>query len=77
MIINSAVVILDIPLVSVRTDIVKQDKVKTFYIAVKSFLIDPKSDRGELTTPESQALTFGLIFYVHLALIYLYISLSR
>ena len=33
--INSSVVIPDIPLVSIRTEIVKQDKVKTFYIAVK------------------------------------------
>ena len=32
-------------------------------------MINPKSDQGELTTPESQALIFGLIFYVHLALI--------
>ena len=34
------------------------------------FLIDPKNGQGELTTPESQALIFGLIFYVH---IYIYI----
>ena len=47
-------VILDIPLVSIRTEIVKQDKVKTFYIAVKCFLIDPKNGQGELTTPESR-----------------------
>ena len=34
---NSAVVILDIPLVSIRTKIVKPDKVKTFYIAANCF----------------------------------------
>ena len=72
LLINSAVVILDFPLDSIWTEIVKQDKVKTFYIAIKGFLIG----QGKLTTPESQALIFGLIFYVHLALVYLYLSLS-
>ena len=76
LLINLAVAILDIPLVSIRTEIVKPDKVGTFYIVVKCFLIYPKNSQGELTSPESQALIFGLIFYVHLALIYLYLSLS-
>ena len=35
--VNSAVAILDIPLVSIRTEIVKPDKVGIFYIVVKCF----------------------------------------
>ena len=72
-----AVAILDIPLFSIRIEIVKPDKVEIFYIVVKCFfLIYPKNGQRELTTPESQALIFGLIFYVYLAFIYLYLSLS-
>ena len=45
LLINSAVAILHIPLVSIRTEIVKPDKVETFFIVVKCFffLIYPKN----------------------------------
>ena len=57
MLINSAVAILDIPLVSIRIEIVKPDKVGTFIIVVKCFFLNyPKNGHGEITTPESQAL---------------------
>ena len=56
-VISSAVAILDIPLVSIRIEIVKLDKVGTFIIVVKCFFFNyPKNGQGELTTPESQAL---------------------
>ena len=79
LLINPAVAILDVPLVSIRIEILKPDKVGTFIIVVKCFffLNYHKNGQGELTTPESQALFFGLIFLVRLALIYLYLSLSQ
>ena len=40
------------------------------------FLIYPLINSA-IVILESQALIFGLIFYIHLALIYLYLSLSR
>ena len=56
LLINSADAILDIPLVSIRIEIVKPDKVGTFIIVVKCFFLNyPKNGQGELTTPELQA----------------------
>ena len=57
LLINPAVAILGIPLVSIRIEIVKPDKVGTFIKIVKCFFKNyPKNGQGELTTPESQAL---------------------
>ena len=54
LLINPAVAILGIPLVSVRIEILKPDKVGTFIIVVKCFFkFYPKNGPGELTTLDS------------------------
>ena len=59
LLINPAVVILGVSLVSITIEIHEPDKVGTFIIIVKCFFFFfnyPKIGQGELTTLESQAL---------------------